>query len=109
MPPLIQHLIGPHLWVKRDPSWNAVMETVALPLFTDEERQALLRWIDLDRRTIDWEAIHREGARLTEEQRILLRIAHALFNGGPCQLSELGKMSSRGRSAAMMIIGQRYL
>ncbi|MBX5466188.1 MAG: hypothetical protein K6U14_01665 [Firmicutes bacterium] len=105
----VQHLIGRHLWVKRDPAWNAVMETIALPLFSDPERDALLQWIDLERRQIDWDAIHRTAEQFSEEQRILLRIAHALFNEGPCQLWELGRMSSRGRSAAMMIIGLRYL
>lgn len=104
----VQHLIGPNLWIRQDPSWSAVMETLALPLFSDRERHLLMTFIDIDGRQVDWEGIHRTARDFSHEQRILLRIAHALFNGGDCQLSELGEMSNRGRAAAILVIGQRY-
>ena len=53
-----QQLIGRHFWVKRSPEWSAVLDALALPLFRDHEREALVHYIDLDQRTIDWEAIH---------------------------------------------------
>ena len=103
-----QQIIGSHIWVKQTPTWNAVIEMVALPLFTDEQRDALTVFIDLDQRAIDWGSIHQMAKRFTREQRSLLRIAHALYNGGDCQLAELGDLSSAGRSAAILLIGQRY-
>lgn len=104
----VQYLIGPHLWIKRSPAWNAVMEAVALPLFRDQERSLIMQWIDLDARTIDWDAIHETARAFRPEPRILLRVAHALFNGGDCQLSEISELSSAGRSAVILLIGQRY-
>ncbi len=103
-----QYLIGRHLWIKQSPEWNAVMEAVSLPLFRDHERQTVMQWIDLDTRQIDWNQIHRAAERFEPESRILLHIAHALFNGGDCQLAEIGELSSAGRSAAILLIGQRY-
>ncbi|MCY0878770.1 MAG: hypothetical protein OWU84_07515 [Firmicutes bacterium] len=103
-----QQLIGPHIWVKRSPEWSAVLDTLALPLFRDHERDALIPYIDLEHRVIDWDAIHRCAQGFSKESRILLRIAHALYNGGDCQLSELGELSSAGRSAAILLIAQRY-
>lgn len=84
------------------------MEAVALPLFRDHERQTVMQWIDLDRQQINWEQIHRAAEGFEPESRILLHIAHALFNGGECQLAELAELSSGGRSAAILLIGQRY-
>lgn len=103
-----QQLIGQHFWVKRAPQWSAVLDTLALPLFRDHERNALIHYINLDRRTIDWDAIHTHAEEFSQEARILLRIAHALYNGGDCQLSELEYLSSAGRSAAILLIAQRY-
>ncbi len=103
-----QQLIGPHLWVKRTPEWSAVLDTLALPLFKDHEREALVNYIDLNERTIDWKAIHNRARSMSKEARTLLRIAHALYNGGDCQLSELETLSSAGRSAAILLIAQRY-
>lgn len=103
-----QQLIGPHFWVKRTPEWSAVLDTVALPLFRDQERDAVMDYIDLNERSIDWEAIHTTAKSFSSEARILLRIAHALYNGGDCQLSELEDLSSAGRSAAILLIAQRY-
>ncbi len=103
-----QYLIGPHLWIKRSPEWNAVMEAVALPLFRDHERSQIMQWIDLESRTINWDAIHQAARQFGPESRIVLRIAHALFNGGDCQLAEIGELSSAGRSAVILLIGQRY-
>ncbi len=103
-----QQLIGPHFWVKRTPEWSAVLDTVALPLFRDHERDQVMEFIDLDSRTIDWERIHAQAQNFSQEARILLRIAHALYNGGDCQLSELERLSSAGRSAAILLIAQRY-
>lgn len=105
----VQYLIGPNLWVKQDPAWQAVLQAVSLPLFSDKNRLELMASIDLDRRQVDWDTIHRTAEHFTHEQQIMLRIAHALFNGGSCQLSELGELSSRERSAAILLIGQRYL
>jgi len=103
-----QQLIGPHLWVKRIPEWSAVLDMLALPLFRDQERDVLIDYINLDDRTINWDAIHDEARHYPHEARILLRIAHALYNGGDCQLSELEELSSAGRSAAILLIAQRY-
>lgn len=103
-----QQLIGQHIWVKRSPEWSAVMDTLALPLFRDTERDALTAHIDLARRTIDWEAIHRTARPFSQECRTLLRIAHALYNGGDCQLAELENLSSAGRSAVILLVAQRY-
>jgi len=108
MPTLQQQLIGRHLWVKRSPEWSAVMDTLALPLIRDEEREQLMRYIDLSQRHIDWEKIHETAQNFAPEVRILLRIAHALYNGGDCQLAELQQLSSAGRSAAILLIAQRY-
>ncbi len=105
---MTQQIIGPHIWVKQCPEWNAVVETIALPLFTDDQRHRLTRYIDLGQRQVDWGGIHAEAKRFPREQQTLLRIAHALFNGGECQLAELGDLSSGGRSAAILLIGQRY-
>lgn len=105
---MAQQLIGPHLWVKQSPEWSAVIDTIALPLFTDQQRHALTPFVDLDQRVVDWGAIHRIARNFPREQQTLLRIAHALHNGGDCQLSELGELSSAGRSAAILLIGQRY-
>lgn len=104
----VQYLIGHNLWIRQDPGWNAVLETIALPLFSDRERKELMRHIDIEGRTVDWQAIHATGESYNHEQQILLRIAHACFNGGECQLAELGEMSSRGRAAAILVIGHRY-
>lgn len=103
-----QQLIGNHFWVKRSPEWSAVLDTLALPLFRDHERNTLIQYIDLNRRTIDWEAIHQTARSFSDQSRTLLRIAHALYNGGDCQLSELAELSSAGRSAAILLIAQRY-
>lgn len=103
-----QQLIGRHLWVKRSPKWSAVLDTLALPLFRDQQRECLISHIDLDRRAIDWDAIHYVAESYSHESRTLLRIAHALYNGGDCQLSELEGLSSAGRSAAILLIAQRY-
>ncbi len=103
-----QQLIGPHFWVKRTPEWSAVLDTLALPLFRDQQRDALINYIDLDNRVIDWDGIHACANAYSNEARILLRIAHALYNGGDCQLSELEDLSSAGRSAAILLIAQRY-
>lgn len=103
-----QQLIGPHLWVKRTPEWSAVLDTMALPMFRDRERDALVEYIDLNERDIDWNGIHAAAQQFPKEQRILLRIAHALYNRGDCQLSELEELSSAGRSAAILLIAQRY-
>lgn len=103
-----QQLIGRHLWVKRSPAWSAALDTLALPLFRDSEREALIDYIDLNRRSIDWDAIHRTAQAFSQEARTLLRIAHALYNGGDCQLSELESLSSAGRSAAILLVAQRY-
>ncbi len=103
-----QQLIGRHLWVKRNPAWSAVLDTLALPLLRDNERDELIDLVDLDRRSIDWEAIHARSQYFSQEARTLLRIAHALYNGGDCQLSELEHLSSAGRSAAILLIAQRY-
>ncbi|PSR21629.1 MAG: hypothetical protein C7B45_09940 [Sulfobacillus acidophilus] len=103
-----QQLIGRHFWVKRSPEWSAVLDTLALPLFHDDERNLLVEHVDLDRRTIDWSAIHHQAESFSQEARTLLRIAHALYNGGDCQLSELEGLSSAGRSAAILLIAQRY-
>lgn len=103
-----QYLVGSHIWVKQTPQWNAVMETFSLPMFSDSQRSRLMQWVDLDNRYVDWEAIHHEAVHYTPEQRTLLRIAHALHQDGDCQLSELGQLSSAGRSAAIMLIGLRY-
>lgn len=103
-----QYVIGRHLWVKQSRPWNAVLGTVALPMFRDEDRDELMEHIDLDRKVIDWGAIHQLAQTFSHEQRTLLRIAHALFNGGDCQLSELDTLSNAGRSAAILLIGQRY-
>ncbi len=105
---MTQQLIGPHIWVKRSPEWNALIETVALPLFSDEQRETLALHIDLERRQVDWAGIQGLAHRFSREQQTLLRIAHALFNGGDCQLSELGELPSAWRSAAILLIGQRY-
>lgn len=105
---VVQHLIGSHIWVKQTPEWHAVVEALSLPLFRDDERARLMRWVDLDHRTIDWDALHRDAAELPLEKRTMLRIAHALHSGGDCQLAELGRLSSAGRSAAILLIGQRY-
>lgn len=104
----VQQLIGPHMWVKRTPKWSAVLDTIALPLFRDHQRDDIMQWIDLEERTIDWPHIHDVAVSFGREQIILLRIAHALYNGGDCQLSELAQLSSAGRSAAILLIGQRY-
>ncbi|MDA8205148.1 MAG: hypothetical protein M0Z36_03695 [Thermaerobacter sp.] len=103
-----QQLIGNHFWVKRSPEWSAVLDTIALPLFRDNERDLLVQYVDLDRRTIDWDAIHLTARNFSQEARTLLRIAHALYNGGDCQLAELEGLSSAGRSAAILLIAQRY-
>jgi hypothetical protein len=103
-----QQIMGRHIWVKRSPEWSAVLDILALPLFRDAERYALIAHIDLDRRTIDWEAVHRTAQVYSQEARTLLRVAHALYNGGDCQLSELESLSSAGRSAAILLIAQRY-
>lgn len=103
-----QQLIGRHIWVKRSPEWSAVLDTLALPLFRDSERDALVEFVDLDRRAIDWESIHRTAEHFSQEARVLLHVAHALYNGGDCQLSELESLSSAGRSAAILLIAQRY-
>lgn len=103
-----QYLIGSHLWIKRCPEWNAVMEAIALPLFRDHERQTVMQWINLETQEIDWNQIHQAAEEFEPESRILLHIAHALFSGGECQLSEIGELSSAGRSAAILLIGQRY-
>jgi hypothetical protein len=108
MPTLQQQMIGRHLWVKQSPEWSAVLDTLALPLIRDEERERLLAYVDLDRRHIEWDQIHQEARNFPREVQILLRIAHALFNGGDCQLSELHQLSSAGRSAAILLIAQRY-
>ncbi len=105
---MAQQIIGPHLWVKRAPEWNALVETLALPLFTDEQRHHLTPFVDLSKRQVDWGGIHETSQQFPREQQTLLRIAHALFNGGDCQLAELGDLSSGGRSAAILLIGQRY-
>lgn len=105
---LQQQLIGPHLWVKRTPEWSAVLDTLALPLLRDHERDALVDYIDLDERRIDWDGIHRTAQSFNSEARILLHIAHALYNGGDCQLASLEELSSAGRSAAILLIAQRY-
>lgn len=105
---LQQQLIGRHLWVKQSPEWSAVLDTLALPLFRDSERDKLIRYVDLDERHIDWDAIHQKARDFSQEARILLRIAHALYNGGDCQLSELEELSSAGRSAAILLVAQRY-
>ncbi len=105
---MTQQIIGRHLWVKQSPDWNALVETVALPLFTDDQRESLTPFIDLSHRVVDWGGIHATAKQFPREQQVLLRIAHALFNGGDCQLAELGDLSSAGRSAAILLIGQRY-
>lgn len=105
---MTQQIIGRHLWVKQSPEWNAVIETVALPLFTDEQRRILTPFIDLSERRVDWGGIHAVARQFPREQQVLLRIAHALFNGGDCQLSALGDLSSGGRSAAILLMAQRY-
>lgn len=104
----VQHLIGSHIWVKRTPEWNAVLETLSLPMFRDHERSELMNWVDLRRRTIDWGQLHSIANQYSEEKRTLLRVAHALYNGGDCQLSELATLSNAARSAAILIIGLRY-
>ena len=103
-----QQLIGRHLWVKRNPQWTAVFDTLALPLFHDQERESLVEHIDLEHRNIDWKGIHELAKSWPAESRALLHIAHALYNGGDCQLSELERLSSAGRSAAILLIAQRY-
>lgn len=105
---MTQQIIGPHIWVKQSPEWHALVETIALPLFTDQQRESLTPYVDLAQRTVDWGSIHTTAKQFPREQQILLRIAHALFNGGDCQLAELGDLSSGGRSAAILLIGQRY-
>lgn len=105
---MAQQLIGSHIWVKQSPEWSAVIDTIALPLFNDQQRRALTPYVDLDQRFVDWGAIHQTARSFPREQQTLLRIAHALYNGGDCQLSELGELSSAGRSAAILLIGQRY-
>lgn len=85
-----------------------MLDTLALPLIKDHERDALIEFVDLDHRHIDWESIHNRAQSFPKEVRILLRIAHALYNGGDCQLSELESLSSAGRSAAILLIAQRY-
>lgn len=103
-----QSLIGSHIWVKQTPEWRAVLETLSLPMFQDNQRAHLMEYVDLDARNVDWDGIHHEAESYSPEARTLLRIAHALYNGGDCQLSELGDLSSGGRSAAILLIGQRY-
>jgi hypothetical protein len=103
-----QYLVGSHIWIKQTPQWNAVMETFSLPMFSDSQRGRLMQWVDLENRTVDWEAIHREALCFGPEQITLLRLAHALHQDGDCQLSELGQLSSAARSAAIMLIGLRY-
>ena len=103
-----QYLVGSHIWVKQTPQWNAVIEALSLPMFSDSHRAQLMQWVDLDNRFVDWEAIHEQASQYSPEQRILLRIAHALHQDGDCQLSELWQLSSAGRSAAIMLIGLRY-
>jgi hypothetical protein len=105
---MAQQIIGPHIWVKQAPAWNAVVDTLALPLFSDEQRARLTPFVDLSHRQVDWGGIHGVAKEFPREQQTLLRIAHALFNGGDCQLAELGDLSSGGRSAAILLIGQRY-
>ncbi|MDA8193234.1 MAG: hypothetical protein M0Z53_04450 [Thermaerobacter sp.] len=105
---LVHHLIGPHFWVKQTPEWHAVVEAFSLPMFRDAERDRLMRYVDLNKRRIDWDAIHQEARDLSTEKRVLIRVAHALHSGGDCQLSEIGALSSAGRSAAILLIGQRY-
>lgn len=103
-----QYLVGPHIWVRQAPQWNAVIETLSLPMFSETQRMRLMQWVDLDNRLVNWEAIHQEALRYGPEQRVLLRIAEALHSDGDCQLAELGQLSSAGRSAAIMLIGLRY-
>ncbi len=103
-----QYLVGPHIWVRQAPQWNAVIETLSLPMFSETQRMRLMQWVDLDNRLVNWEAIHQEALRYGPEQKVLLRIAEALHGDGDCQLAELGQLSSAGRSAAIMLIGLRY-
>lgn len=105
---LVQHLIGPHYWVKQTPEWQAVIDAFTLPMFRDAERDRLMRYVDLEARHIAWDKIHHEAAQMNTEKQVLVRVAHALHSGGDCQLAELEHLSSAARSAAILLIGQRY-
>lgn len=92
-----------------NPAWQALLACLHLPLFDAGQRALLMAAVDIAQRRVDWPHITHLTADWSAPEQLVLRIAHALFNGGAgVALTDLEELEQDTRMAVIDIIRARY-
>ncbi len=91
-----------------DRYWSAVYEIFDLPVLAGK-RDALYAYVDEDRQEIDWPTITDIIRPWSHGERVLVRIAHVLYNEGErVGIDEISVFSSDVRRSVFNIIDRFY-
>lgn len=91
-----------------DREWNAFWNVVHLPVLAAKQ-STIEQYVDRRHATINWPGLTAAMAAWSHGEQILLRAAHALYNGGDeLPVSELERLDPDNGRALMAIIQQRY-
>ncbi len=91
-----------------DRHWAAVYEIFDLRVLVSK-RPFLYSCMNEERQEIDWPALKETARPWSHGEQVLVRIAHALYNGGDrVTIDELAVLSSDVRRAVLNIIDRFY-
>lgn len=90
-----------------DRSWLAAIAMFQLPVLAGKQ-DVVFSYVDQARQAIDWPGLDAAMTGWSHGEHVLVRVAHALFDGGDIAIHELGVLSPEVTQAVLQIIARRF-